>query len=351
MPDYSKLATATTATASPLASNYLCARNNIVVGSTLKTGVTQIQPPYPGDYHGQKIAWSDAESKVYAIGCSTQTVNEGGTSLGVGVSFEACIRLCSATVGCPGVNYVNKPGANSECKQNTVITNNPPQIIGTDIGTGFDLHFYARLLEASGNRAKVVDNVHFLGNNRNVSNLGLCDNGNYDGAFISVQQRQAYFRSGSNGQQFIKCGASDMGSGVALNTSSEWAALGYTSAGPSTADSCARLCTYTYIENSLVTERRCEAWVWMGTNTTTGTCKMYPTRRVVSNQLVANAAVDPDVVAAGGYAGNLQQFNGVVSYKRSITMERTGRANLMKRDALLPERVDDLMRPDHIFQV
>ena len=354
-------------TATPLPSGLLCARNNIIVkgDGTNNTGITQAQPPYPGDYHGQKIAYADALDKVYVIGCNTRLISEGAALPGGQMSFEQCVLTCSITQDCVGVYH--KPAANglASCLGSITPTNapqqNPPNIAGSVTGTIQDTVRTARLL-GTANKPTVIDTVYFLGSPIS-SNLGLCggaDNLNYNGSIITIQQRGGYFRGGNNADQYIACGGQSFSLRTNQgNTSLEWSSRITTSALPRSADACAKLCTWTQLENTNTAPNiKCESWEWL---TDGETCNIYggnSIRKATVNgksQAVPQTPVGGGVVlAAGAYGSGINQDIYIVSYKHKRTLPPSVRGTgLLQRDdrIMVRETDSELLKADFIFPV
>lgn len=260
------------------------------------------------------------------------------------------------------------PNLNDHSKEHlTYPLNSPPQLGGVASST-YPIGQYrgARLLSASGDRARVNDAVFFMSNNvQNKVNLNLCVNGAYNGGFYSPQQRNGPFRPGNSALFFVTCGNTDSYSGgTQLNTAAEWTKRSdpantatynnpnVVGALPGNADDCARLCNWITLEFVSTTDAnyntQCISWEWVGAAFDNGRCDMFTSRPDLVGNSVPKAAPKSGIFAAGVRVQNVFQTTGVTSWKRSINGgEFAGR---YKRDLWIEERSEDWMRPDVVLR-
>jgi hypothetical protein len=283
-------------------------------------------PLQTGAYNQQKVALTGQESTVYEIDCM---INPGDTSAGsllgttAGVnSLEYCMYLCTNSVNCQVAYW----GLNSNPKTcslyQTLRTANKPYPQVFNVRT-------ARKLTPT--NSQVVDATYFLA--PSMYNLGICegpDNNYFHETFIVTYSPLGTLRdpSGRGDTWLITCGTKDNGiAGTQLDSATTQSTFGLI---PTTADDCARLCSFANWKASDGTGR-CRSWRWFGN----GRCDMYADRPGYPGTL-APPAVGPiaNLVASGIYRG---QTSGGTSENYEVAAYRKrslppGLAPMRRRD-------------------
>jgi hypothetical protein len=242
-------------------------------------------------------------------------------------------------------------------------SDSPPQVLGSAFAN-YPIGQYrgARLLADTGVRSRVNDAIFFMSNNAaDKVNLGLCQDGNYNGGFYNVQQRNGPFKSGNGLHFIVTCGNTDSyASGTQLVTLTEWGkrSTGGANANnpqvtgtlPANADDCARLCVWIQAEfvstGDANYNTNCQSWEWQGSTFDQGVCNLFSGVNAGAGGVTKLNPGKTGIFAAGGRVGN--QANYVTSWKRSINPgEPAGR---YKRNLMVEERSEDWMRPDVVLR-
>ncbi|KIY02996.1 uncharacterized protein Z520_01462 [Fonsecaea multimorphosa CBS 102226] len=328
-------------------------------GHTSNWSTSQPLPLATGAYNYQKVALADNPNVVYEVEC---WMNSGSTSSSVTsiqnvYSLESCMDLCTSygTSACL-VAYWASPNL---CQlYNVVNTGGQPSVAGGQspaklIGQGVRT---ARLLTGQP-QPNVVDATYLLAPGYD---LGLCNNNNYQLAFIGVYyngssgQGPPTINTGRDNVWYVSCGASfynsQSGTQLVPTYSVSTPVFGFTSP-PATADDCARVCQAyhtVHLVNSSAPD--CNLWQFVPSAVASNKCQLFPYLYGIANNQVPGTTTDANglpITAAAILRGNSGiEFSNQAHYKKRSLPAAMDYHRRHPRDSL----IDDGSIPDVIIK-